>query len=269
MEKSNRMQQFFSKFRRQKPVSGNAIDSTVSAAGWKEKALTDFKAWLDDLPEEKPRPDSIVPDGIAPDGQSLDRMLPNGIQMDACDLYTLLTEFTALRQEIKLQNREQNNAIRVYGDLVDNTMEYATLFRERTQGLESLEERIRAACETRTVEQFFDIRDALMRGLEAVRSALDKGIYFRRSSRQRIEGVAEGYEMAVRRFDRILIKFGITPMVSIGQPFNPSLMRAVGKGTDPKKESNIVLEEHLGGFIKGEDVLRIAEVIVNGGTGCG
>ena len=119
------------------------------------------------------------------------------------------------------------------------------------------------ACETRTVEQFFDMRDSLMRGLEAVRAALDEGVYFRRSSRRRIEGVMEGYEMALRRFDRILIKFGITPIAGVGRPFNPAFMRAVGKRNDPKKEKNIVLEEHLCGFVKGDDVLRIAEVIVN------
>ena len=262
MEKNNRMQQFFSKFRRQPPVPDSKSDSMVTAAGWKETALTDFKTWLDDLPEEKPRPGGMAKDGVSPDS-----MQPNDIQMDACDLYTLLSEFAALRQEIKLQNREQNNAIRIHGDLVENTMEYATLFRARTQNLESLEERISTACETRTVEQFFDIRDALVRGLEAVRSALDKGIYFRRSSRRRIEGVAEGYEMALRRFDRILIKFGITPVVSIGKLFNPSFMRAVGKRNGPKNKKNIVLEEHLGGFVKGEEILRIAEVIVNGRRG--
>ncbi len=248
MKNNNRMQKFLSKFRRKSQLPDNNMTNNKNVSGWKEKALTDFKAWLDDLPEK-----SMQSDGIPTEP----------VQMDACDLYTLLTEFTALRQEIKLQNREQNNAIRNHGDLVDNTKEYAILFKDRTQSLENLEERIRMACETRTVEQFFDMRDSLMRGLEAVRAALDEGVYFRRSSRRRIEGVMEGYEMALRRFDRILIKFGITPIAGVGRPFNPAFMRAVGKRNDPKKENNIVLEEHLCGFVKGDDVLRIAEVIVN------
>lgn len=257
MKKNNKLLKILSKFRRKTHLANN--NSTDGhPAGWKEKALADFKAWLDDLPEKGMLPDGTHAEGLQPDGVS-----PESVQMDACDLYTLLAEFTALRQEIKLQNREQNNAVRIHGDLVDNARETATLFRDRTQSLENLEERIRMACETRTIERFFEIRDALTRGLEGVREALEAGIYFRRSSRRRIEGVMEGYEMALRRFDRVLIKFGITPVVCIGHPFNPSLMRAVGKQSDPKKESNIVLEEYLGGFVKGEEILRIAEVIVN------
>ena len=48
---------------------------------WKQKALVDFKNWLDDLPDTQP---------VAEDPH-----------MDACDLYTLLSEFSALRQEIR------------------------------------------------------------------------------------------------------------------------------------------------------------------------
>lgn len=255
MTGENRIQQFFAKFRRQSEPCTEPFDikeeNIAPEHGWKETALADFKAWLDDLPEEKPAP----PGKASADGL-----------VDGCDLYTLLMEFTALRQEIRLQNREQNNAIRVHGDLVDNTMEYATLFKERTRDLDTLAERIHNACETRTAASFFDVRDAMVRGLEAVQEALAAGIYFRRSSRRRIEGVAEGYEMALRRFDRILAKFGITPVVSAGQPFNPSLMRAVGKRNDPEKDHNVVLEEYLRGFTKGEKVLRTAEVIVNSKT---
>lgn len=251
MKQNNRMQNFWSKFGRKKDVPATVESPEIN--GWKDKALMDFKAWLDDLPE----------DGIPAQGGSAERGSPDHVPMDACDLYTLLTEFTALRQEIKLQTREQNNAIRIHGDLVDGAREYAALFRDRTQHLENLEERIRLACEVRTCEHFFDIRDALTRGREAVRAALDSGVYFRRASRRRIEGVLEGYEMALRRFDRILIKFGITPVVAMGQPFNPAFMRAVGKRNDPKKETGCILEEHLCGFVKGEEILRIAEVVVN------
>lgn len=255
MKNNSRMQQFLSRFRRKPENTGNADEMTLPAHGWKEKALADFKAWLDDLPEDSRLPDSNPSTGP----------LPESFGMDACDLYTLLAEFTALRQEIKLQNREQNNAIRLHGDLVDKTLRYSALFKDRTQNLENLEERIRTASETRTVERFFNIRDALTRGLEAARAAFDKGIYFRPSTRRRIEGMVEGYEMALRRFDRVLLKFGITPMLTIGQPFNPAFMRAVGKRSDPEQDENTVLEEHLGGFVKGADVLQVAEVVVSSG----
>jgi molecular chaperone GrpE (heat shock protein) len=41
-------------------------------------------------------------------------------------------------------------------------------------------------------------------------------------------------------------------------------MRAVGRKKDPSQPKGVVLEEHLGGFMQGDTVLRPAEVIVNG-----
>jgi molecular chaperone GrpE len=70
--------------------------------------------------------------------------------------------------------------------------------------------------------------------------------------------------MALRRFDRILARFHITPLAAIGKPFDPAFMRAVGKKTDPAKAAGIVIEEQLGGYMQGDVVLRFAEVVVNG-----
>jgi len=99
----------------------------VPATKWKEKVLEDFKAWMTDLPEEMP----------------IDRK----VDMDSCDLYTLLMEFTALRQEIKFQNREQNNTLRIQQSFIDSLKETLKLLKNRTSKLETLEERIRLASE--------------------------------------------------------------------------------------------------------------------------
>jgi len=40
-------------------------------------------------------------------------------------------------------------------------------------------------------------------------------------------------------------------------------MRAVGQGNDPQKEAGIVIEEQVGGFVRQDEVIRTAEVIVN------
>lgn len=70
--------------------------------------------------------------------------------------------------------------------------------------------------------------------------------------------------MALRRFDRTLAGCGVAPMVCVGRPFDPTVMRAVGKRWMPEKPEHNVLEEQLGGFIhNGGTVLRYAEVVVN------
>ena len=63
---------------------------------WKEKVLEDFTAWLSALPE---KPATEKP------------MTGDPETMDSCDLFTLLSEFTALKQEIRIQNREQGKTL--------------------------------------------------------------------------------------------------------------------------------------------------------------
>ena len=65
---------------------------------WKERALEDFREWLDDLP------------GPAEDGGE-DEDAEGGVgEPHAIDLRDLFAEFAALRQEVRLQNREQSRA---------------------------------------------------------------------------------------------------------------------------------------------------------------
>jgi len=214
----------------------------VPASKWKEKVLEDFKAWMTDLPEKMP----------------IDRK----VDMDSCDLYTLLMEFTSLRQEIKFQNREQNNTLRIQQSFIDSLKETLKLLKNRTSKLETLEERIRLASEKKAVLPFLDIRDGLIRGLKAAKAAAATRRLFIRPP-QGIEGIVEGYEMALRRFDRALTYVGITPVTALGRPFDPASMRAVGQGNDPQKEAGIVIEEQVGGFVRQDEVIRTAEVIVN------
>ena len=214
----------------------------VSSSKWKEKVLEDFKTWMTELPEEMP----------------IDRK----VDMDSCDLYTLLMEFTALRQEIKFQNREQNNTLRIQQSFVDSLKETLKLLKDRTSKLESLEERIRLVSEKKAVLPFLGIRDGLIRGLKAAKvTAATKRLFIRPP--QGIEGIVEGYKMALRRFDRALSYVGIIPVTAVDQPFDPTTMRAVGQGSDQQKEAGIVIEEQVGGFVRQDEVIITAEVIVN------
>ncbi|MBW2568454.1 MAG: nucleotide exchange factor GrpE [Deltaproteobacteria bacterium] len=214
----------------------------VPANKWKEKAVEDFQVWLRELPEEMP--------------------VNRNIDMDSCDLYTLLMEFTALRQEIKFQNREQNNMLRMQQSFIDSLKETLTLLKDRTSKLETLEERIRLISEKKAVLPFLDIRDGLIRGLKAAKAAAATRRLFVRPPHG-IEGIVEGYEMALRRFDRALTYVGITPVTALNRPFNPVTMRAVGQESDPQKEAGIVIEEQVGGFVRQDEIIRVSEVIVN------
>ncbi len=238
--------------------------TAVGQAAWKEKALSDFETWLQDLPE--PPPGSSSPD------------------MDACDLYTLLSEFTALRQEIRMQNREQHRTIAAIGTLagdirkgMDDLDEIKNDHRRAAETTDLLARELRAAAaelrrqvdesvrqeaEKRTVMPFLDVRDALMRGRQAAREAAGRRRWFRQPSPETAH-LIEGYEMALRRFDRALAAVGIQPVNAQGRPFDPATMRAVDTCSRGDMEKGCVAAEPLSGFIRGEEVVRTAEVIVN------
>ncbi len=235
-------------------------------SGWKEETLTDFARWLSELPE-------------APDVPESDR-----VPLEAADFHSLLAELTALRQEVRLQNREMNRTTKALEESAEggqkNREELASLAagqerimtgigeiagqlnRQEGEHGEALVEKIRQDTEKETVLPFLDMRDALLRGLAAVRSLpRKKGLF--RSQPAGMEGVAEGYEMALRRFDRALASVGIHPVDAAGKPFNPATMRALDVRHDPEMEQGVVIEEQFSGFVRGEEVIRTAEVVVN------
>lgn len=208
---------------------------------WKEQVMNDFGSWLAELPD--------IPQG-------------KNETLDPCDLFTLLSEFTALRQEIKMQNREQSKTLNKFTSFIDAYRETSELFRQRSRELDALEERIRLESEKKTVKLFLDLRDALVRGLSAATKAVKSKSFFRPPPKG-IEEIVEGYKMAVRRFDRALSIIEIYPVQTVGHPFNPRTMRAVEKKTVEGIKKEIVLEEHVCGFIRNDELLRIAEVVVN------
>ncbi len=221
---------------------GKKTDGDSDLSDWKKNAMNDFKFWLEDLPD------------LPPEGQ--------GTDPESVDLFTLLSEFSALRQEIKMQNREQNKSLQALESNINLYRDAANLFNEKARELPELEERIRTAAEKRTVIPFLDMRDALIRGLKSSHEiANTKGIF--KSAPKGIEGIVEGYEMAIRRFDNALELAGIHPVDSVGRPFDPKTMRAVDKQTVPDKDKGLVIDEHLSGFIRKDEILRFAEVVVN------
>ncbi|WP_155310781.1 nucleotide exchange factor GrpE [Desulfosarcina ovata] len=221
--------------------AASANDSSVASGKWKEKAMDDFSSWLAALPD-------TGPDG-EPDPQ-------------ACDLYTLLTEFAALRQEINLQTRQQRKTLRSQTELAEQFGRLGEQFDVRIAQLDQIRDALCQGIEEKTAAAFFDIRDALVRGEKATRSVAGKRGFWRRAPKG-IDTLAEGYAMARRRFDHALDQLGITPIVTTGRPFDATCMRAVDKRHVADSAPGIVIEEIAGGFIRAEKVLRTAEVVVN------
>ena len=214
---------------------------------WKRRVLEDFRQWLDAAEEPPEQEESAAAD---------------------CALRDLFAEFTALRQEIRLQNREQARAGR---ELAAAAERYDTAARRAARGDETLaafEARISRTAEDRCLAQTLEVRDALVRGRDAASRLRERPGLFRRPPRG-VDGVVEGYELAIGRFDRLLSRFDVRRVRTVGQPFDSRVMQAVEARRVAGAGDGEVVEELRSGYVRHDDVLRLADVAVNRRDGRG
>ncbi len=206
------------------------------------RILADFSRWLDELPERMG------------DGGDDDQPDP--------DMRDIFAEMAALRQEVRIQNREQSKTGRELAQAAERYDTMFALIKRHSEDLAAFEKRIARKSENTCLRSFLEVRDALDRGLEAAIAMRGRHGLFRRPPRG-IRGVAEGYEIAIRRFDRLLSQFGVQRLRTTGQPFDARTMRAMETRHDSEAESGIVVRELLSGFVRDGEILRLADVAVN------
>ena len=209
---------------------------------WKRQALADFSRWLEELAADPP---------AAADGEPT-----------TCDLHDLFAELAALRQEVRLQNREQSRAGRELTKAAAGYEAVVRMTRRRDEELAAFERRVARTAEDRCLLPVLDLRDALERGWEAARRVGARRRPFRRLPPE-FGGVVEGYELAVRRCDRLLTRFGVQRVSTVGAPFDSRTMHAIETRRLEAGADGAVVEEFVSGFVRHDAVLRLAEVAVN------
>jgi len=216
-------------------------EKEFSGSEFKQKALADFKTWLADTEMDLPSATDVTP--------------------DTCDLFSLFSEFTALRQEIRMQNREQHRTLKRLESYTDTYQNNSRLFEKSIASIDRLESRIWSNCEKKSAGRFFDVRDALIRGHQACTDLSGKRSLFK-PKKEDLKNLAKGYEMALRRFDRSLGSMDIYPVKTDNAPFDPRTMKAVGTKKVDGTGKGTVIESVSCGFLKENTVLKFAEVIV-------
>lgn len=221
---------------------------TEQDRGWKERALADFREWLDEM-DGWAAPADADPESVTPEPPEP-------------DLRALFAEFAALRQEVRLQNREQSRAVRELVKAADGYEAATRLVQRREDDLAAFENRIAREAENRCLRSVLEVRDALVRGRDAAVALREGRGLFRRPPRG-VAGVVEGYEIALRRFDRMLSGFGVAPVKTTGHPFDSRTMHAMEIRRAGQIGNGVVVEELRSGFTRDGEVLRVADVAVN------
>lgn len=220
------------------------------------EALTEqFRAYLDTIAEE--RADGWADDwaGSADEGEAE--------QAPAPDLFSFFAELAALKNEVKLESRQVKSALEEFRGLFDSLRESQTrLAEEQERRCEQTRAADRAGWRDMLLE-LLELRDRLQAGQE--QAARFEPHWYARNRREvrLIRSLAEGMAMNLRRLDEALARRGLRPIPTQGRLFDPHRMRATELTHDPQYRNGEVMAETRPGWLLHEDLLRLADVVVN------
>lgn len=195
------------------------------------------------------------------DQDSVDLPAPDAAE--APDLFSLLAELAALKNEVKIESRQVKTALDEFRSLFDTLQQSNTrldneLTRQREQAAKTRQE-----TERELLMELLDLRDRIHAGQTSM-SRYQPGWLARRTGVEDIlSRFSEGQDMNLRRFDEILARRGVRPLETLGEYFDPHTMHAVETAHEPGQDEGQILTEIRTGFMQHEQLLRPAEVIVN------
>jgi molecular chaperone GrpE len=117
--------------------------------------------------------------------------------------------------------------------------------------------------ETAELRQFAN--DNLLKELVPVLDNLERALEHGRQS-EAPEALMEGLDLVNQDFLKVLGRFGVTPINSVGERFDPAYHHAVMEEEAPEVEDQTVLKELQKGYMLQNRLLRPAMVVVSRNT---
>ena len=110
------------------------------------------------------------------------------------------------------------------------------------------------------------LRD-LLPTVDNLERALEQGAEINADSAARFSGLLEGVELTHKGLLATLDRFGVQPVESVGEPFNPSEQDALTMEASGEVPANHVVREFAKGYRFKDRMLRHAQVVVSSGHG--
>ena len=132
------------------------------------------------------------------------------------------------------------------------------------------DELLRALAETENVKKRCAIEiektnkyavSAFAKDLLSVADNLDRALSLETSESK--NALREGIELTKKELLHVFEKFGITPMESLDNPFDPNFHRVIQEVPDPSKPAGTVIAELQKGYMINGRILREAMVVVS------
>jgi molecular chaperone GrpE len=217
----------------------------------RRQLLDAVATWLDDLAEAEPAPRDLAPEVTAS-------------AEPAPDLFSLLSQLTALTRETQLQGRATNRLHAELSAALDKVSE--NLISPETIAQKLSEARREARLEI--IAELLEVRDRFSRGLTEAQRRLTRlrgiGAWF--GQRPLLTALVEGNALAHERLDDLLRRLDVQEIPCLGKSFDPTLMQAVEVVQTSAASPGTVLEVFRPGYTHNGRVLRFAEVKVVAGS---
>lgn len=180
------------------------------------------------------------------------------------DLFTLFTELAALKNEVRLESRQVKQALDHSRELIDGLRENNRQFSHELARNRQGKDELRLKAERPLLLEFLELRDRVEATIQSLRK-YRPGLLERVRGKQArlISGAVEGLEITQRRLDGLLARYQISPIQPMGKRMDPNTMRVCGTEQRDDQDDGIVLAEVRKGFLRTNQVLRLAEVVVN------
>ncbi len=209
-------------------------------AAAREELISRFGAYLEAVNEVAPGPPPTAP-----------------------DLFTLLSELAALKNEVKIESRQLKAALDQFRELFEALRQANDRLEGELECRRDEDQRARQQSERELLLELLELRDRLRAGHDQAQRYRPGWLARRGGAVEFVGGMAEGLGMSLRRLDETLARRGVEAVAAIGRPFDPQTMQVGEIIEDRARPDGEVLGELRPGFRQGERLLRLAEVIVN------
>ncbi|MCW5199057.1 nucleotide exchange factor GrpE [Desulfobulbus sp. F4] len=105
----------------------------------------------------------------------------------------------------------------------------------------------------------------LLNTADNLERAIEQGKVEGGDAEQKLAALLAGVELTKKGLDTMLERCGVTPVSSVGQPFNPDQMDALTMEASEELPANHVVKEFAKGYAFKDKVLRHAQVVVSSG----
>jgi len=190
---------------------------------------------------------------------------------ETSDLYSIFVEVAGLRSEVRTESRLVKEALDQFRGVFDMLQaSQASVQQELDRARSAARDQADAALRPLLLD-VVDLRDRLFAAVKSAAAARPGwlGRLLRRPA-SGDEAWQEGLRMTLRRLDQVLLDRRVVPMQLVGLPFDSRRARVVATLADSSTAEGTVLEEVRTGFLRDDQVLRTADVIVSknaAGTG--